>query len=257
MAQVRAAGAVSAALEADLAELHRQRVEAHQAAGQGFANTDQQFDRLGGLDHTDHARQHADHTARAAIGCQLCGWGLGEQAAIARPTFIVEHADLPVETVDGAVHQGFAQLHTGVVDQVAGVEIVGAVDHQVIGAHQFQGVVAVERGVVRVDLDMRIEVQQALLGGLDLGHAQGAVAMHNLALQVAAFHHIKVHQPQGADAGRRQVQADGRAQAAGTDDQHLGFLQVQLAFAADARQGDVAHVALHFFVAQGIDVHAT
>ena len=95
-----------------------------------------------------------------------------------------------------------------------------------------------------------------MLGGLDLGHAKGAVAVHDLALQVAAFHHVKVHQAQGADAGRRQVQADGRTQAASADDQHLGFLEVQLAFATDTGQGDVAHVALYFFVAQGVDIDA-
>ena len=156
MAQFRAARAVGTAPEADLAEFHRQRIEAHQAAGQRLTNADQQLDCLGGLDHSDHAGQHADHAAGAAIGRQLSGRGLGEQAAVARPAFIVEDADLPVETVDGAVHQGFAQLHAGVVDQVAGVEVVGAVDHQVVGAHEVQGVVGVQGGVVRVDLDMSV-----------------------------------------------------------------------------------------------------
>ena len=169
---------------------------------------------------------------------------------------IVEHADLPVEAVDGAVHQGLAELHASIVDQVASVEIVGAVDHQVVGAYQFQGVVGIQRGVVGVDLDMTVEVLQALLGGLYLGHAEGAVAVDDLALQVAAFHHVKVHQPQGAHPGSRQIQADRRAQTASADDQHLGFLEVQLTFATHPGEGDVAHVALYFFIAQCVDIHA-
>ncbi len=48
----------------------------------------------------------------------------------------------------------------------------------------------------------------------------------------------------------------GEPQAAGADDQHLGFFQVQLAFATDAGQGDMAHVTLHFFIAQAVDVNA-
>ncbi len=256
MAQFGTARAVGAALEADFAEFHRQRIETHQTPGQRLANADQQLDGLGRLDHPDHAGQHADHATGAAIGRQFCGRCAGEQAAVARPALVVEHADLPVETVDGAIYQGFSKLDARVIDQVAGVEIVGAVDHQVIGAHQFQGVIGIQRGVVGVDLDMTVEVLQALPGGFDLGHTEGAVAMDDLALQVAAFHHVEIHQAHSADAGRRQVQADGRAQAAGADDQHFCFLEVQLTFAADAGQGDMAHVALDFFVAQGVDVNA-
>lgn len=36
----------------------------------------------------------------------------------------------------------------------------------------------------------------------------------------------------------------------------MAFFEVQLTFATDAWQRDVAHVTLHFFIAQRVDIHA-
>ena len=67
--------------------------------------------------------------------------------------------------------------------------------------------------------------------------------MDHLALQVGEIDHVEIHQADAADAGRREIQAERRAQAAGADQQHFGGLQLQLAFHADFGHDQVPAVA--------------
>ena len=60
--------------------------------------------------------------------------------------------------------------------------------------------------------------------------------------------------PMRADAGRRQIQRERRAEAAGADDQHARGLQLRLADAADVLQQDVPGVAADFVFGE-IEVH--
>ena len=52
--------------------------------------------------------------------------------------------------------------------------------------------------------------------------------------------------PMRADAGSREIENDGRAEAAGADDEHARGLELLLALAADLLQDEVALVALDF-----------
>ena len=47
---------------------------------------------------------------------------------------MVENRCLTVELADGAVNPRFAELRADVVDEIAGGEIVGAVDNEVVSA---------------------------------------------------------------------------------------------------------------------------
>ncbi len=70
--------------------------------------------------------------------------------------------------------------------------------------------------------------------------------MHDLALQIRQVHDVAVDEANGTNAGRSQVQAGWRAQAARADEQYLGTLQLELTFAADILEDDVPAVTLNF-----------
>src|SRR3990167_2502777 len=56
---------------------------------------------------------------------------------------------------------------------------------------------------------------------------------------------VEVDDPDCADAGEGQVESDGRAEAAGADDEHLRVDDLALTDAADLGHDDVARVARH------------
>ena len=68
--------------------------------------------------------------------------------------------------------------------------------------------------------------------------------VRDLALQVVERHPVVVDDADGADARRRQVEHERRAEAAGADDEHAGAFQLLLSLAADFLQHEVALVAL-------------
>ena len=145
-----------------------------------------------------------------------------------------EHAGLPLEAEDRAIHVRLPQQHAGVVGEVAGREIVRAVHHDVVGADDLQGVLAGEAGVVEDDLDVRIEAAGWLrVRRLRLGPADIRRAVEDLALEVGEVHRVEVHDAEPADAGGRQIHRDGRAESAGADAEHAGGANFLLALQPD------------------------
>ena len=90
--------------------------------------------------------------------------------------------------------------------------------------------------------------------GLRLRLADPVRGVGDLALQVGQLQPVVVDDADGADAGRREVQRERRAEPAGADDQHAGRLQLRLADAADVLQQDVPGVAADFVFGE-IEVH--
>ena len=167
----RADRALGVLAELELAELHLQRVEQQQPADQRVADPDDQLDDLVGLERADDPGQHAEHAALGAGRHQARRRRLREEAAVARPLRSPEDRDLALETEDRAVDVGLAQHHAGVVDQVAGREVVGPVHDEVVVLEQVERVAGFEPGLVRDDPDVRVDPAQALGRGFDLGPA--------------------------------------------------------------------------------------
>ena len=137
----------------------------------------------------------------------------------------------------------YAQPRARVADEVAGREVVGAVEHEVVvGDH-------VERGGLVEPLDVlndpgvRADGVHRLGRRRGLGPADVGDAVHDLALQVGGVDDVVVDDPDGADPGGRQVEQCGRPQAAGSDDEHARGAQPALAVAAEIGQEQVAGVA--------------
>ncbi len=74
--------------------------------------------------------------------------------------------------------------------------------------------------------------------------------MNDLPLQIARVDDIEIDEAEGADSRRGQIQGQRRTESAGADTQHLGGLELLLAFHADFGQDQVARVARDLFIAQ-------
>ena len=105
-------------------------------------------------------------------------------------------------------------------------------------------------GGVGLDGDVGIEGSRGLLGAFGLGFTQTIEGVGDLALQVGSADEVVVDDADAADAGRRQIHQERRAQAAGTDQQHAGTQQLGLADATHLAQHDVAGVALDLFLGE-------
>ena len=101
------------------------------------------------------------------------------------------------------------------------------------------------RSLCRIDVDVRVDLGDRLLGGLGLGLAHVGDAVDDLALQVRLVDRVEVHDAERADAGRGQVEQRRRAEAARAHDEHLRVLQALLPGHADVGDDQVARVALH------------
>ena len=128
----------------DGAVVHFQCVVDHQPAEQRFADAGDQFDGLGPHHRRDGRADDAEHAALGA-GRHRARWRrLRVQVAVvqtqpARSVF-PEHRDLSLEAVDRAPYIRLAGQHRGVVDQIPGGEVVGAVQDQVVLFEQLDGI---------------------------------------------------------------------------------------------------------------------
>ena len=82
---------------------------------------------------------------------------------------------------------------------------------------------------MEIQLDRRIQTTKGGGSRIYLQHADRIFAVNNLALQVAAFNHIGIHQTDGADTGCGEIQRGRRSQTARAEQQHLAVHQPDLA----------------------------
>ena len=105
----------------------------------------------------------------------------------------VEHADLSLETMHRAVYQRLAELHAGVVEQVARREVVGAVDDDIDAVQQAFDIAAGDALGDGLDAGARIERASASPAAEStFGIADARVGVQDLPLQVAAVDDVVV-----------------------------------------------------------------
>ncbi len=125
----------------EFAEAHVERVDQQQPADERIALAENQLDDLGGLDDADQPRKNAQHAALGATGNQARRRRLRDRGSGSRGRrFGGEDAGLALESEDGAVDVGLAQQDAGVVDQIAGGEVVRAVGDDVVVLENVEGV---------------------------------------------------------------------------------------------------------------------
>src|SRR5256885_5993189 len=126
---IAATGAGRIALVLHLAESLLQSVIEEQPSDQRLTAAEDQLERLDRLHETDDPGQRAEDSRLLARGRELRRRRLRKQAAVAGPAVAGhERRRLPVEAEDRSVHVGLAEEHASVVDEIAGAEVVAAVD---------------------------------------------------------------------------------------------------------------------------------
>src|SRR6201996_7355556 len=120
--------AVRVLVDFDRAVVHLQGVVDHQTPGEAVADAGDQLDRLVDLDRADRRAEHAEDAALGAGRDHAGRRGLRVEAAVAGAVVRPKDARLAVEPVDRAPDVRLVQQHGGVVHQVAGREVVRAVD---------------------------------------------------------------------------------------------------------------------------------
>ena len=98
------------------------------------------------------------------------------------------------------------------------------------------------------DLQVGIDGQHLLRGGIDFVAAYILGRVDHLALQVGEIHHVEIHQADAPDAGGGQVQAERRAQAARAHQQDLGGFELLLPLDPHFRDDQVAAIAQDLIV---------
>src|SRR5260221_7694860 len=125
-------GAVRIFPQLELAEPQLERVEQHQPADQRIPRPDDPLDGFERLNAADDARQHAEHAAFGATRDQSRRGWLRIEATIAGTFVGVKDRRLAFKTEDAAVDVGLPEQDAGIVHEIAGLEVVGAIDHDVV-----------------------------------------------------------------------------------------------------------------------------
>ena len=128
------------------------------------------------------------------------------------------------------------------VQQIAGLKIVGSVENQVEAFHQLFPVPVVQVGHHSLSLYQMIDGPQFSFRSDGLGQVLRRVGFgeEHLALQVALFDVITIYNPQAPHPGTYQGIGLRGAQGAAADDHHARAFNPPLPFFPDLRKKDLA-----------------
>ena len=120
----------------------------------------------------------------------------------------IKHRDLTVEADRCARHQRFAMHHTGAVDGVARVKVIGAIKHYICSIHQNAQGLAFGAVGDRSNLHIRIDGSNCVAnrGGFVLANVRHV--MSNLALQIGRVNAVIVNHRKRAYTGAGKVQSN-------------------------------------------------
>src|SRR5215469_1480206 len=159
-----ASWAVRVFAQTEFAEVHAECIDQQEAANEWFARAENELDDLGRLDYAEQSGKDSEHAPFGARRHQPGRWRLGIKAAIARAVFDSEDAGLSFEAKDGSVNVGPARKHTGIIYQVSGREVVGAIGNDVELTKQVERVSAAEPGFELANVDEGIHRSELLRG---------------------------------------------------------------------------------------------
>ena len=236
--------------EAELVELHLQGVEVEEASDQRLADPGEQLQRLGRLDHRDEAGEHAEHAALGAVGHRARRRRLGEEAAVAGPAPRVEDRGLAVEAEDRAVDVRLPEQHAGVVREVAGREVVGAVHDHVVVAEDRRGVLRAQALLVDRDARRPDSSPRSARAPPRPWAARRRRSRRGPGAAGSRGRRRRSRRARAADARGGQVLRQRAAETAGADQEDAALQQLALPFDAELGKGQMAAVALELFRAQ-------
>ena len=147
----------------------------------------------------------------------------------------------------GGVDPGFALLDGVVVDEVAGLEVVGGVEDECRAGARSSAMLAGTRSAMcawTVTVELKRAIWRRAASALGR-HSQGVgLVEENLALEVGGLDEVAVDEGEGADAGAGEQRGGGSARGSAADDGDVGGGESLLAGGADAGEENLAGVAV-------------
>src|SRR5213594_1134992 len=230
----------------ELPKLHPERVEDEETADERVAPPEEKLDRLDRLDRPDDAREHTEHPALRARRDEARRGRFRVQASVAGALGRVEDARLAFEAEDRSIDVRLVQENGRIVHEVAGREVVRPIDDDVVVFQNAQRVVRRETRLVRLHVDVRVDLGDPFFRDLDLLAADVFRPVEHLTLQVRLVNHVEVDDPETADAGGAKVLGERHAESPGADDEGGRLLELQLPRHADLGQDQGPGIALDF-----------
>src|ERR1700732_2814018 len=240
-------GALRIFAQLQFAEAHGESVEEQETADKRVTFSDDQFKGFRGLNRADDSWKHAENSAFGARGHQAGRGRFGIEAAVARAAGRSEDANLSFKAENRAVHVRLAEKDAGVVYKIAGGEIIGAVNDDVVVLHYVERVVAGQMRFEAIDLDFGVQALQAIGGGFDFWAADVGGAEKNLALEIGEVDGIEIDKANAAYSCGGQIETERRAKASGSNAEYFCLLQLELTFHADFGHDEVTAVTQDFF----------
>jgi hypothetical protein len=144
----------------------------------------------------------------------------------------------------GGVNPGAILVNAEIVDEVAGLEVVGGVEDEVGAFEQGQGG-GDEVGDVGGDGEVGVDGGEFAAGGFGFGEGVAGVGfvVEHLSLEVGLFDEVAIDEGEVADAGAGEQGCGGGSGGSAADDGDVGLGEPLLAFGADAGEEDLAGVA--------------
>lgn len=238
MAADRAVG-VAAQLEG--ARLHGEQVAMEELAGEWRSETSEEFDGFRCLESSDEAGDCAEHAGFRAGGCGAGrGWVRKHAAVAGASGGWVKDRELAFAAGDGSVDIGDAEPAGDIAAQVAGFEVIGAVDDDVAISGESHGIGGAEAVAHDGDVQSGMESTEAVRGGFRLGSADVCFRVESLAVEVREGDFIVVHDDEVADAGSGEVEEGGAAEPAGAEAEDGSVCEFLLGGGSESRQRDLA-----------------
>src|SRR5205814_9136388 len=157
------------ASQVELAKYYLKRIEMEKTSNEYLADAQNQFQCFNRLQHSDYARQNAKHARLRAVGNGLRWRRLRKKTSIAWAAQMRrEHHCLSFKAKYRAVDIGLACKNTDIVRQISCRKIIRSINDYVVTGHELRRVCTGETAFVQFDLDLRIDVVQAIPGRLQL-----------------------------------------------------------------------------------------
>ena len=246
-----AEGAIRITLQPDFPKSHLQRIVGEETAHERVTDIQKKLDGLSGLNRADCAWEHAQDARLASGGDQpRWRWG-GIKAAVARAPVRVKDRDHSFELKDRAVDIRLFQEITGVIDQIAGVEVVRAIHHQIVVPQDLDDILHRQTEGVRDDLHVRVQGLKGLPRGVHLGPTHVLGLVENLALEVRELDMVRINDSKGPDPGGGEIECRGGAEPSGPDAEDLRQEKSLLPPLPHLGEHEVAAVSLDLLGCQG------
>ena len=220
-------------------------VQADQVPVDAFQPSGQDLQGLGHLQRGHQVDGRRQHSRRVAGGRGSRRWrGLEDTAQTGSPARNDCHGQA-LASHRGSVNPGDSLFLREVVQQKAGLEVVGAVQNAIGTLDQGLGVAIVEVLHPVLHGYRGVDGLQAAPGGDRLGKALTNILFREqgLPLQVALLDKVPIDQAESSDACTGQRLGLHRSQSPAADDDHVAAEQAFLSGCADFRKEDLAGIA--------------